>query len=184
MTERPKWPDTLPLPIAFEEVACGVQLAVEDFPNQLTVAELAHDIFWYGECNYFVFYAQDIGFPPLLNEEFERLGLEMKKVDLYFFKPQIPHSKNDFIQVLPHEATDEWRKNAATTRMYARADVTLTPSRRKEMEIAETAAATAKLLKKPEPLLQLKPGAYGISVDLKVIWRWLRTRWKGGKKKT
>lgn len=181
MTERPKWPDSLPPLVEWEMKPGGVCLAVEDFPDQLTVAELVHDLYWNPEPDYFVFHPSGEGFPADLYKEFTTHGLELKRGESYFFRHPKPMAKNDFVQVLPTTTEPPWLVDAGRGKMYQRLAVSLAYWKRKELDHLElaqlTATETARRMERPTEIIELKPGVFGFRINLKALWKiWVAKR--------
>jgi hypothetical protein len=99
--ERPKWPESLPPPVEFTEGAPRVDLAPHELGADDAIKDLVHDLYWFPDSEYFVYFLYGEGIGQELDVRLEAWGIERRKTEMYFYKHPKPAYKNDFVRALP-----------------------------------------------------------------------------------
>jgi hypothetical protein len=82
--DRPKWPDSLPRPVDIDEGALRYNLIPDDLDTTQSIVNIVHDLYWFPDDSYFLFFAYGTGIRAELNNTLETHGVAMKKTELYF----------------------------------------------------------------------------------------------------
>ncbi len=118
-----------------------------------------------------------MGIAPNLLQRLESYGIRSEKTEFYFFRHPYSGNENDFVRILPGEAHFDWQRKAAEGQMYGRISLGLEPWRKKKIDLAYTAEATASAIANQEPAIELKPNFSGIGVNLHSVLRKIKTWW-------
>ena len=178
--EMPKWPDSLPLP---DKVTFGprrVHLLPTDFESEGAVPDILHDLYWFPDDHYYLFYSDALKLTTEATTEFEESGVVFTELESYFYKHPRPGHDRDFIQVLPNGDYPMWRKEAADGQMFWRASLALNSAMRRELDFNESAARTRDAIADSENVVDLKPNFFGVGVNINSAWRrflaWFKSR--------
>lgn len=166
----PTWPDSLPLPTRLEYSPAPLYLIEQDFAKPSAYDDLVHDIYWFPERQYFLYFKHGEGIRKSLRETLESCGIEMRMVELHYYPRPLPAYPNDFIQILPHDVTHDWQKEALQEQMYGRVLLTLENAVRKRLDFKEAARVTTAEIADSEPLIDLKPNFFGIGANFNSIY--------------
>ena len=110
--EVPRWPNSLPMPAKMTFGPRRVHLLPVDFENDEAIADLLHDLYWFPDDQYHLFYSETLKLTSKASAELEELGVVITEMESYFFKHPKPGYERDFIQVLPSEDYPEWKKRS------------------------------------------------------------------------
>ncbi len=183
MTEElPKFPDSLPPPVEVGEGSRYINLTPDGLKPAAALADLVHDLYWFPDNHYFLFFVYGEGIGTNLQERLKSHGVATKKTEMYFYRHPKPAYENDFVQVLPHSAKHEWLKEAARGQMYGRILLSLEPWKRKQLDLEHTARATAKAMADTEPTIEMKPNFAGMGINLNSVFRRLGRWWSTRRK--
>ena len=174
--ELPKWPDSLPPPIEFVEGPQRVFLSSEDLNGQRTLTDLVHDLYWFPDSEYFLYFEHGAGIGHELNARLEECGVEMRKTELYFYRHPRPAYTSDFIRVLPGATIPDWQRESAQGQMFGRVSLTLNSAARKQMDHAELARATSTAMADNESVIEAKPNFFGLGINLNSVWHRVKKR--------
>jgi len=176
--EIPKWPESLPLPFEMTRGPREHHLTAADFEGEKNIDDHIHDLYWFPDDLNFIYFRYGEGLGKAFISKIEKIGIEVKKTELYFYRHPNPTYQNDFIRVLPHEDVPNWQKEAAKGPMFGRVFIVLNPARRKQIDFQENARITSNIIADNESLIEAKPNFFGIGVNLNSLWRkalkWLR----------
>jgi hypothetical protein len=168
---RPKFPNLLPPPMEVIEGPRYVNLMEKDLQSINKIEDLVSDLYWFSEDHYYLFFRFGEGVHSNLQYMFDNYGIASKTTELYFYKHPIPAYENDFVRVLPTEHTHEWQRQAAAGRMYGRVMLSLEAWRKRQLDITQIAQTTASAIVSNQPILDLKPGLWGFSLNLRSLYR-------------
>jgi len=177
MTDNiPKWPESLPPPFEVVEGPRQVYFCESDFDGDDGVRDLLHDLYWFPDDNYYLYFLHGEGLDKSLASRLEAQGIEMKKTELYFYRHPNPAYPNDFIRVLNHEDPPQWKADAAKGPMFGRVSMSLEPARRKQIDFQENARITRELIADSESVVEAKPNFFGMGLNLNSLWHKVRKR--------
>jgi len=181
MSEKvPKWPDSLPLPAKVTFGPRRVHLLPADFESEGAISDILHDLYWFPDDHYYLFYSDTLKFTSETATELEASRVIFTELESYFYKHPKPGYDRDFIQVLPHGDYPTWRNEAAEGQMFWRASLALDSAMRREMDFNESAARTRDAITDSEDVVDLKPNFFGVGVNLNSVWRrflsWFKSR--------
>jgi len=157
-------------------------LSPVELSTDSSIGDLVHDMYWFPDDHYYLFskfsedISEDIG--AEVAKRLETAGVVTKITEPYFYPHPNPGYANDFVHLPPDQIHHEWQRKASQSEMYVRQILSLEPWKRKQLDIAQTAEATSSAVSRSEPLLEAKPGFAGFSINVSVLWRWLRDRWR------
>lgn len=169
--EMPRWPSSLPMPAKMTFGPRRVHLLPADFENHGAIADLLHDLYWFPDDLYYLFYSDVLKLTSKASAELKESGVVITETESYFYKHPKPGYERDFIQVLPSESYPEWRKEAAAGQMFWRASLSLEAAVRKEMDFDESAARTRDAIADSEDVVDFKPNFFGVGLNLNSLWR-------------
>lgn len=181
MSEQvPKWPDSLPLPAKVTFGPRRVHLLPADFESEGAISDILHDLYWFPDGHYYLFYSGTLKLTSEAATELEASGVVFTELESYFYKHPKPGYDRDFIQVLPNGDYPTWRKKAADGQIFWRALLALDSAMRREMDFNESAARTRDAITDSEDVVDLKPNFFGVGVNLNSVWRrfltWFKSR--------
>lgn len=168
--KAPKWPESLPLPFEFVEGPRQNLFSATDLKSENRIRDLIHDLYWFPDDQYFLYFLQGEGVDNDLSFKLETMGVVMKKTELYFYRHPNAAYPNDFIRVLPNDDAPQWQAEAATGQMFGRVSLSLEPARRKQIDFQESAKVTSAVLRNSEPVVEAKPNFFGIGINLHSLW--------------
>ena len=172
MSEKmPKWPDSLPFPAKVTFGPGRVHLLPADFDSEGAISNILHDLYWFPDNHYYLFYSDTLKLTSEAATELEASGIVFAEIESYFYKHPKPGYERDFIQVLPSGDYPAWRKEAAEGQMFWRASLALDSTTQREMDLNESAARTRDAITDSEDLVDLKPNFFGIGVNLNIALR-------------
>lgn len=178
--EVPRWPNSLPLPAKVTFGPRRVHLLPADFESKGAVSDILHDLYWFSDDQYYLFYSDTLKLTSEVAREFEASGVVFTEIESYFYTHPKPGYERDFIQVLPNGDYPAWRQEAASGQMFWRASLTLDSAMRREMDFNESAARTRDAITDSEDVVDLKPNFFGIGVNINSAWRrflaWFKSR--------
>ena len=178
--EVPKWPDSLPLPAKVTFGPRRVHLLPADFESEGAISDILHDLYWFPDDHYYLFYSDTLKLTSEAATELEASGVVFTELESYFYKHPKPGYDRDFIQVLPNGDYPTWRIEAADGQMFWRASLALDSAMRREMDFNESAARTRDAITDSEDVVDLKPNFFGVGVNLNSVWRrfliWFKSR--------
>lgn len=175
----PKWPDSLPPPVSIGKGVRHHCVSPDEFGDQKELLNLLHDMYWFSDDLYFMFTKEGKGLGAEFSKRIEVVGIEVIKIENYFYPHPSPGHKNDYVHLPPGEIKYDWHREASEKQMYTRFTLQLTPWKRKELDMAYSAEATSRALAKEEPVIEAKPGIAGFSINLIAAWRKVRAKWLG-----
>lgn len=174
----PKWPDSLPFPAKVTFEPRRVHLLPADFESDRAVTDLLHDLYWFPDDRYYLFYSDTMKLTTKVAEELKESGIVFSEIESYFYKHPKPAYERDFIQVLPNVDYPTWRKKSAKGEILWRALLSLDTTVRRELDFDESAARTRDAIANSEGVVDLKPNIYGVGLNLNSLWRkikaWLK----------
>jgi len=180
-TELPKFPESLPPPVEMTEGPRRVFLTPEELPNTEKISELVHDLYWFSDDLYFLFYPHGKGIGLDLNKRMESNGVGMRKTELYFYRRLKPAYENDFIRVLPHSAEYDWQRETEKGQMFGRVTLSLEPWRRKQLDLEYAAHVTSGAIVNNEPVVEMKPNYCGMGINVRALLKKLKRWWRDRK---
>lgn len=179
-TETPKFPDSLPPPTAVVEESRHAYFVPDDFNSAAAIADLVHDLYWFPDTDYCLFFVYGEGIGAGLEERLKAQGVATRKTEMYFYRHPNPAHENDFIRILPHSAEHEWVIKAAQGQMYGRVLLSLEPWRKKQLDLEHAGRAAARTIADAEPVIEMKPNFAGMGVNihsaLRRLKRWFNVR--------
>lgn len=175
--ERLKWPESLPPFVEVIKGAPRVNLTPYDLAAEEALQDLVHDLYWFPDREYFVYFLYGEGIGRKLDRRLQQRGVERKKVEMYFYKHQEPAYENHFVRALPGAEVPPSVKEATKTQMYGRVQLSLSVTMRKQLDLVETARATSTAISNAEPVVQAKPNFFGMGLNLNSLWRRLKNWW-------
>ncbi|WP_062363249.1 hypothetical protein [Vreelandella aquamarina] len=178
--EVPRWPDSLPLPAKVTFGPRRVHLLPADFESEGAISDILHDLYWFRDDQYYLFYSDTLKLTSEVAREFEASGVVFTEIESYFYMHPKPGYERDFIQALPNGDYPAWRQEAANGEMFCRASLALDSAMRREMDFNESAARTRDAITDTEDVVDLKPNFFGIGLNLNSAWRrfltWFKSR--------
>ena len=157
-------------------------LMPDDLSSVEGITNLVHDLYWYPDDLYLLFFFFGEGIAASLNETLKTHGVAMKKTELYFYRHPNSAYKNNFIRVLPHSEAPEWQKEAARGQMFGRISLSLEPWRRKQLDLEQTAHATTRAIADSEPIVEMKLNLWGVGINLQSLLHRVKRWWNRGRK--
>lgn len=178
MTEHlPKWPDSLPPPIEFVEGAPQHCLTEADFDQDNAIDDLIHDMYWFPDDVYLLYFVYGEGVTKELTNKLELAGIAMRKTELFFFKHPQPAYSNEFIRILANDNLPQWMADAAKGPMHGQVTLSLEPAKRKMIDFYENAKVASQVLSEQEPIFEFKPNFAGLGVNLNSFWLRIKKWW-------
>ncbi len=176
----PTWPESLPPPIIIEEGPVHHYLNQDELHNKNDVDDLTHDLYWFPDDKYYLFFQYGIGIKKELSKMLTENEIEMKTTEMYFYRHPQSRDSNDYIQLLPnhHKDIPEWIIEASKGDMYGRILLSLSPTRRKVIDFLESAKKTSEILSDKEPIFEVKPNIYGVGLNLNKIGKIIKNIFK------
>ena len=167
----PEWPESLPPPTSITMGEKMHYMSPDEFKDSSEFTKLLHDMYWFPDDLYFVFTKEGEGLGSQFSKSIENTGIEIKKIENYFYPHPNPGYKNDYVHLPPGEMNFEWQREASKKQMYVRFNLKLATWKKKELDIAYAAEATTNALSKNEPIIEAKPGFAGFSINLVSVWK-------------
>lgn len=167
---NPKWPESLP---PFTEVNVGdsqVLFVPEDLENNSSISDLVHDLYWFDERKYLLYFDYGIGLPEYLSKALSKNGIEMNKRENFFYRHPKPAYKKDFVRILPHSEIPHFLEGVNEGVMFGRLHLSLTSDYRKQLDFRMAANETSRVLQAQESIVEIKPSVWGITINLKLIY--------------
>jgi hypothetical protein len=175
----PKWPDSLPPPTSIEKGVRHHFMSPDEFDDQNELLNLVHDMYWFSDDLYFIFTKEGEGLGVEFSKRIESVGIEVTKIENYFYPHLNPGYRNDYVHLPPGEIKYDWHREASKKQMYTRFTLKLTTWKKKELDIAYSTEAITKTLAKEEPVIEAKPGIAGFTINLIAAWRRVKEKWLG-----
>lgn len=167
---NPKWPKSLP---PFTEINAGdpeVVFIPEDLDHISSIRDLAHDLYWFDERKYLLYFEYEMGLSESLSKALSINGIEMTKRENFFYCNPKPAYKNDFVRILPHSAIPHFLEGVNEGVMFGRLHLSLTSDYRKQLDFRMAANETSKVLQAQESIVEFKPSVWGITINMKLIY--------------
>jgi hypothetical protein len=175
--QRPKFPESLAHPIEIGKGVRVVRLSSADLSTAEAIENLVSDLYWHADDLYYLFFKHGEGIAPALLRRLESYDITSETTQFYFFRHPHPIDEIDFVRVLPGEAQLEWQQKAAAGQMHGRITLGLAPWRKKKLDLAYAAEATASAIANHEPTIELKPNFSGIGINLHSALRRFKAWW-------
>lgn len=169
--KRPKWPESLPPPVEITEGPPRVNFAPNDLRSDDAIKDLVHDLYWFPDSEYFIYFLHGEGIGQELDARLEEWGIERRKTEMYFYKHPKPAYENDFVRALPVADAPPWVREAAEGPMYGRVQLSLSAAMRKQLDLSETSRATSVAIQESDPVIEAKPNFFGMGISLNSLWR-------------
>ncbi|GGP47667.1 hypothetical protein [Shewanella saliphila] len=176
-SDIPKWPEDLPLPVSVEKLGRLISLTPSDLKTEDEINNLVHNLYWYPDDFYFIFTKVNEGFGEFLFSRFEQSGMVYTKNERCFYIHSFSDMKNDFIQLPPDTVEFDWHKEAILGQEYSRFTIKLASWKIKELDMVYTAEATVKVMDEATPIIEAKPGLFGININLCAILSKVKRWW-------
>lgn len=167
----PSWPKELPPPVSVTMLPKELPIYREELINDKDINELIHDLFYFPEEKYFLYfkYEEDVIPDGFDFEKLQDLGLFFEKYENFYYRrpfhPSTPE-KYTYIQIISGDAKTPWQVELVeNTPMYSRVQIELMEWLKKDIEMARIKAAADK----KQNAIILQPNFYGIGLDINSI---------------
>lgn len=172
----PKWPDSLPPPAEVNFLTPEHALYRENLVATEDIKSLIHDLFFFPEDKYFLYYEYDSNEIPdgFSTEKLERHGIALHKYEnFYYHRPWDKEHPEEYsyVRLNASDIKLPWQQELVDAGpMYGRVLVELMEWQKKEIELSIIKGVSDK---NDDPLL-LQPNIFGFGLDLKKIWPWIK----------
>jgi len=172
----PKWPDSLPPPTEVTLLPPEHVLYRTDLITDEDIQGLIHDLFFFPEDKYFLYYEysnKEIpeGFDA---KKLKQYGLSLRKHENFFYRRPWDKDRPEqysYVRLTVSGIKYPWQQEIVDKGpMYGRVQIDLMEWRKKEIELARIKA----LSKKDEDPLILQPNICGVGIDIKKIPSWIK----------
>jgi len=168
---RPKWPESLPIPDRITTTAMHV-LEAEDIQSEDDIYEITKLMYAYNERKFYLFLEQGKPVNKEIKKRLERFGIIFNTSEFYYYKH--PKFERDYIKIQHHRIQSNWEQEVVDkSPMFLRTSLKLSKAMVRQLTIQEQLA-----IKKAQDVnpFELKPNFCGIGLDLPKFFRWV-LRW-------
>lgn len=143
-----------------------------DISDDESLAHLVELMFTFPECAFYVFLQRDASLTQPLRQAMDGKVFNCTQTDLEFFRH--PNFKRDFVKVHRGMERFDWQRElTATAKEFIRFTIVLSEWKRRQLEIEQHLETHAQRSSSP---VELKPGLWGFSVDLKKLWKLVKAK--------
>ncbi|MFZ5994142.1 MAG: hypothetical protein ACOYU4_04045 [Thermodesulfobacteriota bacterium] len=168
----PVFPDILP-----DEVTMSKHHDIEngDIQTEDDLKQLLLLMFNHPERSFYYFTEKDSKPNEFLAKAENQEAILMNKVEFFYYKH--PKNNHDYVKISRNGGEFEWQKEVVKQGpMFIRIEVELTKRMKRRLEVITKNEIEKSIDGCP---LEVKPGFWGISLDVPKLWRWIKRRKAG-----
>jgi hypothetical protein len=138
-----------------------------DISDDEELAHLVETMFNFPEREYFVFLEKGAHLTQPLGHAMDGQIFRCTQTDLEFYRH--PNFPLNFVKIRSGMERFDWQRElAATAKEFIRFTIVLSEWKRRELEIEQHLQVQAQKSSNP---IEMKPGLWGFSIDLKKLWK-------------
>lgn len=174
--EIPKWPDSLPPPSEMTMLPPEHVIYRESLIEEKDVYDLIHDLFYFPEDNYFLYFKYESSNIPdgFDTKKLGSFGLALRQYENFFYRRpfgDVEPDRYSYIRLTAADIKHPWHQKLIDSGpMFGRVQIELMEWANKNVELQRLKSLNSK---DEDPLL-LQPNFMGVGVDLKKIPAWLK----------
>lgn len=178
----PKWPESLPIPESVETTSMHI-IEAEDMESDDNVRELIGLMYAHQEREFYLYLVKGKSANKVLLDRLESFGILRGASEFYYYRR--PDLESSYIRVQRQEIQYDWQNKIVDKGpMFFRVSLKLYKAMMRRLEIQEHLAVNKAQDVNP---LELKPGLFGIAINLLKLprfYRWTaelcrKRQWKG-----
>ncbi len=142
-----------------------------DISDDQNLKRLLLYLFNFPERSFYLFVQKHASLTEPLRRSVDREDILIAQTDAYYFRH--PKNARDFISITPGSEMFDWeREVSSTAQEYLRHKLVLSQRTHRAMSIDQQLGEQSRRAASP---LKLEPNLWGVGIDLRKAWAWLKT---------